>query len=104
MVLCEKVNGGLRPHRGKLLRRPLGVELHAWRERILAEARKEPPEVRRVLSSKGINFHAEAATVLGHMANFGFGADLSLLNKEVQPHQLTFFFASASFEEQPGRA
>jgi hypothetical protein len=67
---------------------------------MLTKPREQPPEARSILGCNGIYFHAKAATVRGHMADFGFCPNLPLLYKKVEAHQFAFFFAGASLKEQ----
>lgn len=57
--------------------------------------------MRGVLRGNGTDLHAEATTIFRDVTDLGFGADLALLDKEMQTHDLAFFLARASLQEKP---
>ncbi len=103
MVLCEKMKGVDEAVNGTL-GGPLGNQVSPRGQVILAQAGKEAAKVRGILSGDRIDFHPETAAIVGNVTHFGFGANLSFLDEEMQAHGFPFLFSRTTLDEEPRRA
>ena len=53
------------------------------------------------MASNGIDFQSESPAIFG-VTHLRLGANLALLNEEMQAHQISFFLARLGFKEQSG--